>query len=290
MTILNNCPTCGGRQFAPFISCKDFTVSSEVFTIVRCIDCGLKFTNPRPEDSILGNYYKSEDYISHSNTKRGLIANLYHLVRSYTLSRKEKLLRRYVSRGTLLDYGCGTGMFLKFCVSKGWEATGLEPDPGARKLASENGSSVVSVKEELPPIKYDAICLWHVLEHVSDLDGTVSFLKQRLSRDGVMVIALPNANSFDAAYYGEFWAAYDLPRHLYHFSPDTIKHFMGKHGFIHLDSRPMFFDAFYVSLLSEKYRSGKARLIPAFLTGLRSNLRARSAEEYSSVTYIFKLA
>lgn len=287
-----NCPVCGSTSLIPFLTCKDYTVSREDFNLVSCNDCTFKFTNPIPYPEDLGKYYKSEDYISHSNTNKGLVSKVYKLVRNYTLKGKLNLVQNYVSRGTILDYGCGTGMFLKVCQDNGWKAFGMEPDDGARKLGTEMGLNVFSDKERLKTYTnnqtFDIITLWHVLEHVTDLDETLTFFKDKLNKGGALIIAVPNYTSFDAQHYKEFWAAYDVPRHLYHFEIKTIQKLLSKHGFSLVGTEPMKFDSFYVSMLSEKYKTGKINYLKAFLIGLKSNLRAKEAKDYSSVIYIFK--
>jgi 2-polyprenyl-3-methyl-5-hydroxy-6-metoxy-1,4-benzoquinol methylase len=294
MTILNNCPCCNSTQFEPFIKCKDYTVSGELFTIVNCRDCNFKFTNPRPENSVLGNYYKSEDYISHSNTSKGIISKLYHLIRNYTLKGKIKLVSKHVSRGTILDYGCGTGMFLNVCKESGWEAYGMEPDSGARKIAAEMGLKTfqdkTSLKQELGQKKLNAITLWHVLEHVTDPEETLGFFREQLDANGVLIIAVPNYTSQDAKHYKEFWAAYDVPRHLYHFEINTVTKMLQPYGFKLVGTKAMKFDSFYVSMLSEKYKTGSIKYLSAFIQGLKSNLKANQAKDYSSVIYVFKKA
>jgi len=292
MLNITSCPVCAGSNFKPFISCKDYTVSGQTFNIVECSACRFKFTNPVPEPETMGDYYKSENYISHSNTKKGLVSRLYHIVRNYTLGQKLKLVEAHVSRGTLLDYGCGTGMFLNAAAADGWKAFGIEPDAGARKLAQEGGNSIAATLKDFsaqnPSFRANAITLWHVLEHVPDLSKTISFLKAALDPGGVLIIAVPNLNSNDAAYYGEHWAAYDVPRHLYHFNKGSLEDLLNRNGFALTETRPMKFDSFYVSMLSEKYRHGKINYVRAFLRGLISNLSASSAHDYSSVIYIFK--
>lgn len=287
-----NCPVCKNQSFSKFLSCKDYTVSQKEFNIVSCNSCGFKFTNPIPEIADLGNYYKSEDYISHSNTKKGIISRLYHLVRNYTLRQKLALVSKHVSRGTILDYGCGTGMFLKTCQESGWSVFGMEPDSDARKIAAQVNVKPSVDKTELAQTlgknKLDAITLWHVLEHVTDLDETLSFFKKNLADEGVLIIAVPNHKSNDAKHYNEFWAAYDVPRHLYHFEPKTIGQLLAGYGFELNETLPMRFDSFYVSMLSEKYKTGSIRYVSAFLRGLISNLSAKNAGDYSSVIYVFK--
>ena len=292
MINISSCPVCASTHFTPTLSCNDYTVSGENFQILVCNTCELEFTSPRPEDSLLGNYYKSEDYISHSNTKKGFISKLYHIVRNHTLSSKLKLVSKYVSRGTILDYGCGTGMFLDVCKEAGWKTYGCEPDSDASLIASSFGLTVFfskdDIKTKLGGQKFDVITMWHVLEHVVDLNETLSFFKDHLTENGVLVIAVPNHRSFDALYYKEHWAAYDLPRHLYHFHRDTMQRLLSRFDFSLLKVLPMKFDAFYVSMLSEKYKTGSVNYFRAFAIGLRSNLLAKEAKDYSSVIYVFK--
>ncbi len=293
MKTISQCIVCGSTQYSPFLTCKDYTVSKENFTIVSCNDCGFKFTNPRPEDSVLGNYYKAEEYISHTNTKKGLVNKLYHLVRSRTLKKKLNLVRSYVSRGTILDYGCGTGMFLNVCKNAGWESYGMEPDDEARKIASAANLNLFSDKSRINTYitdkKFNVITLWHVLEHVTDMDETLSFFKNRLDKNGVLIIAVPNHVSFDAKHYGEYWAAYDVPRHLHHFEKKTIQQLVENKGFRLRETLPMKFDSYYVSLLSEKYKTERTNLFKAFLVGLRSNISANN-DKYSSSIYVFSHA
>lgn len=292
MLTIEKCLVCGSNQFEPFLQCKDYTVSQEKFQIVSCKSCGFKFTNPRPEDSVIGDYYKAESYVSHTNTKRGLINKLYHGVRSYTLRKKVAMINSYVSRGTILDYGCGTGMFLKVCKHNGWNTVGMEPDDSARKIAAEQGLNVFSDKARIQAYISDklfsAITLWHVLEHVTDMPETLSLFKAKLQKDGVLIIAVPNHVSYDAKQYGEFWAAYDVPRHIHHFDVKSISTLLSNYGFKLVETKGMKFDSFYVSMLSEKYKTGSMNLASAFLTGLRSNLKAKDSTQYSSTIYVFK--
>jgi SAM-dependent methyltransferase len=287
---ITNCPVCKGTDFAPFLTCKDYTVSQESFNIVSCKACNFKFTNPRPTDSEIGKYYKSEDYVSHSDTKKGLINRLYHMVRTRTLKQKLGLISSYVSRGTILDYGCGTGMFLKTCADAGWKSFGFEPDSDARKVAEGKGLTVANSKETLSSNKYDIISLWHVLEHVTDLDPTLEFFSKTITDNGRLIIAVPNYTSADAKHYKEFWAGYDVPRHIYHFEINTLKKLLGNYGFSLEETKPMKFDSYYVSMLSEKYKTGSMNYFTAFLNGLKSNLAAKDSSQYSSVIYIFKKA
>jgi 2-polyprenyl-3-methyl-5-hydroxy-6-metoxy-1,4-benzoquinol methylase len=192
----------------------------------------------------------------------------------------------------MLDYGCGTGMFLNVCKNDGWETYGMEPDDNARKMSIEKGLDVFSDKEKvsdrIADKKFNAITLWHVLEHVTDMEATLSFFKSKLNDDGVLIIAVPNHVSYDAQYYKEFWAAYDVPRHLHHFDINSMTSLVEKAGFKFKESKPMKFDSFYVSMLSEKYKTGSVNLVKAFLVGLTSNFKAKDTHSYSSTIYIFK--
>jgi len=292
MLTLNNCLICGSKEFEPFLVCKDYTFSKENFNIQKCKLCDFKFTNPRPDDSNIGTYYKSEEYISHTNTKKGIINRMYHYVRSYTLLKKIQLISSYVSRGTILDYGCGTGMFLSACEQDGWNTIGMEPDDQARKLAKTQNIQVFTdkkqLKENIKDSSLQVITLWHVLEHVTDLDDTLTFFKSALNKNGVLIIAVPNPASYDAKYYKEYWAAYDVPRHLYHFEENTVKRLLSNYKFQLIETKPMKFDSFYVSMLSEKYKTGSVNLVKAFWIGLLSNLKARNSSSYSSTIYVFK--
>jgi 2-polyprenyl-3-methyl-5-hydroxy-6-metoxy-1,4-benzoquinol methylase len=292
MLTIEKCLVCGSNQFEPFLVCKDYTVSKENFNIVSCKSCDFKFTNPRPEDSVLGDYYKAESYVSHTNSKKGIVNKLYHIVRNHTLKKKIQLISSYVSRGTILDYGCGTGMFLSACKYAGWETIGMEPDDNARKMGLEKELNVFSDKDKVNThvanTQFDAITLWHVLEHVTDMSETLSFFNARLKKNGVLIIAVPNHVSYDAQVYKEYWAAYDVPRHLHHFDLKSMKTLVEKAGFELIETKAMKFDSFYVSMLSEKYKTGTVNLFRAFMTGLKSNLKAKDSHSYSSTIYVFK--
>ncbi len=292
MLSIDKCLVCGSNQFEPFLVCKDYTVSQEKFSIVACKSCGFKFTNPRPDNAVLGNYYKAESYVSHTNSKKGIINKMYHMVRSHTLKTKIKLISSFVPRGTILDYGCGTGMFLSECKRSGWETFGMEPDDNARQIASEQNLNLFSDKSTLQlhiaEKEFDVITLWHVLEHVTDMFDTLAFLKHKLKPQGVLIIAVPNHKSYDAEYYNEYWAAYDVPRHLHHFELKTMKALLDNSGFQLVETKPMKFDSYYVSMLSEKYKTGKVNLAQAFKIGMRSNMKAKNSSSYSSTIYIFR--
>lgn len=293
LKVYEECPICGSQQNKTALSCSDHTVSQEEFKISECSNCGFWFTNPIPDEEIIGDYYQSEDYISHSNTSKDLISKVYKAVRGYTIQKKLKLVKSYTESGKLLDIGCGTGEFLSACKEGGFDCLGIEPDNGARSMAIKNHGLEVKEEKALSKIKEDSIdvvTMWHVLEHVYHLQERISTIKNILSSNGTVIIAVPNRASFDAKYYKENWAAYDLPRHLYHFRKEDVQTLFSQNGFKLVKTLPMVFDSFYVSLLSEKYRSTSLQLIRAFCIGLISNLRAKFTKSgsFSSQIYILK--
>lgn len=289
METLLNCPVCQAGSFLPVLSCKDHFLSSEVFEIVQCSNCGLRFTNPRPVPADLGKYYQSPDYISHSNSKKGLFHSIYQLIRKYTLSRKYRLIGQHAKGKHILDIGCATGEFLNFMKSKGWVTRGIEPDEAARKQAILRYDLSVGDENHLKELGndlFDVITLWHVLEHVSDLQQRMTDLYRLLKPGGLLVIAVPNPESGDAVKYGSFWAGYDVPRHLYHFTQGSMTFLLDRFSFTLEKILPMKWDSFYVSLLSEKYRHGKMKWFPGIWNGYCSNRAALKNSEYSSLIYL----
>jgi 2-polyprenyl-3-methyl-5-hydroxy-6-metoxy-1,4-benzoquinol methylase len=292
MESLSSCLVCGSTKSNPFIFAVDYTVSRETFQIVSCNGCGFKYTNPRPGITEIGKYYESKDYISHSNSTDGLINKLYQAVRKITLKRKVALINKYCQGAkTVLDIGCGTGDFLKSCKKDGWMVTGIEPNATARNQATTHFNLPVFDEVHLLNIetKFNVITLWHVLEHIHPLNERIEKLSQLLEPNGTLIIAVPNCDSEDARHYKQFWAAYDLPRHLYHFTPDSFKNLMKKHQLKVENMLGMPFDSFYVSLLSEKNQGKTMALAFAGIFGLLSNMRAiRNVQKFSSIIYIVK--
>lgn len=290
----NHCPACNAEHIHPALSAIDYTVSKQPFAIWHCDKCSFRFTQDIPDINEIGPFYQSNSYVSHSDTKEGLINKLYHLVRKYTLGSKSRLIHRVtgLAAGALLDIGAGTGAFANAMQTKGWKVTGLEPDASARMQAEKNYSinlSIPSSIDQLENNSFNAITLWHVLEHVHDLSGYWQQFSRLIAKDGKLVIAVPNYTSSDAEHYGAYWAAYDVPRHLYHFSPKAMEQLALKNGFRLVKLQPMWFDSFYVSMLSETYQNGKPHLITACWQGLKSNLNALfNNRKCSSVIYVFE--
>ncbi|MEP7377778.1 MAG: class I SAM-dependent methyltransferase [Chitinophagaceae bacterium] len=286
------CPVCNSAAIKNALQVKDYTVGAELFTIAECSSCSFRFTQDVPDAGSIGPYYKSEDYISHTNTATGLINRLYHFVRNRTIVQKRRLIEKSagIKAGELLDIGSGTGTFLQEMKQHGWETTGLEPDTDARTVAKKlYDIDLVDTAQlyQFPADHFDAITLWHVLEHVHDLPGYVQQIKTILHPKGKLFIAVPNYTALDAVVYKEYWAAYDVPRHLYHFSPRSMELLMEKHGLKVLQYKPMWYDSFYVSLLSSKYKNGKTNWLAAVWIGLRSNLAAiGDKKKCSSVIYV----
>lgn len=290
METLIECPVCGSNEFQTILSCTDFLVSQKQFSIQKCRNCDFELTNPRPDAASIGAYYQSEQYISHSDTKQGLMSQLYHAVRNVTLKQKVKLIDSLKSdRGWLLDIGCGSGYFLAAAHENGWQIQGVEPNENARTATQKlTGAYVSESVEALPDSRsYDVITMWHVLEHVHELSKTMQWLNDHCRKNGYLIIAVPNHRSWDADRYKHLWAAYDVPRHLYHFSQDSMQRLLDAYGFRLIGQKPMLFDAFYVNLLSTRYRDGQPAYIESFLNGVRSNWSAyRNGGDYSSLIYI----
>lgn len=285
---LVSCPSCGSEKFKNYMVCHDYTVTNEPFVLTACESCNLIFTNPRPSKEHISKYYESTDYISHSNKTSSLTDVLYKLVRSYSLRKKVQLINKFSTNRSLLDYGCGTGHFLLAAKKKGWTITGIEPNNQARNAAElKLDLQILSdLQNSDNKEEYDVITLWHVLEHVHDLKETVNILKNKLSKTGKLIIAVPNPNSYDAQFYQEYWAAYDVPRHLYHFTQISMSNFLKMEGLQIDNTLPMKFDSFYVSLLSERYKNKSSNYIKSIINGYKSNSYAKKTGEYSSLIYI----
>jgi len=272
-----------------YLRTKDYSVSKEEFELFYDDDLEMLVTQPIPNN--LDDYYKSDDYISHTDSRKSLMDKIYHTVKRVSILSKLQMIERFGRKNKrLLDVGAGTGDFLLSAKKRGWEIMGVEPNHDARMRSREKKIELLSAMEVLPGEKFQVITLWHVLEHLPDLENQVLKLVWHLEENGTMVIAVPNFNSFDAKHYQEFWAAYDVPRHLWHFSKSSIEKLFLKHGLKIVKTKPLIFDSFYVSLLSEKYKTGQQNFLKAFWIGLRSNINAWRTKEYSSLIYILQRA
>ena len=283
-----------------YLTVKDHSVSGETFQLLYNEELDMLETFPQPTEDKLSEYYKTEDYISHTDTQRNLFEKVYHWVRDVSLDRKLKLINSFpvqqvrdknFKERKLLDIGCGTGDFLKKAKDNDWIVSGIEPNEKARKIANSKTNNSVLKTEHLLKFEtnsFDVITLWHVFEHLPNIEEYIQIIRKLLKDTGVLIIAVPNYKSYDAKFYKSFWAAYDPPRHLWHFSRTSISSLLEKFNFRLEKMLPMKFDAFYVSLLSEKYKTGWMNIFRAFLIGLTSNLKAMSSKEHSSIIYILK--
>ena len=290
----SQCPCCSGAAIQKVLECRDHTVSGEIFEIWQCRDCELRFTQNVPMQELIGKYYQSDAYISHTDTEKGLVNKLYKIARNYTLSWKVNLVTANTGKlkGDLLDIGAGTGAFINQAVNKNWHSVGLEPDEGARNICLDKYNILLESPEkltDLPSGNFDVITMWHVLEHVHELHEYLDHVKRLLKKDGVALIALPNYTSDDSARYKQWWAAYDVPRHLYHFAPASMQKLAGMHMLRVEKIKPMWLDAFYISILSEKYKNGRTNLPAAVWSGVKSNWSARlNTAKCSSLVYILR--
>ncbi len=288
------CPVCGSQSIYNVLTVKDHSVSQETFPVWQCDNCQARFTQDIPDEASIDRYYQSEEYISHSNTSNGVVNQIYQQVRRYTLGQKKRKLELLTksSTGNLLDIGCGTGELAGLMARSGWRVVGLEPSRAARRQALEQQRIEAYSSEklfELPDNDFDVVTLWHTLEHVHQLHDYLSHIKRVLKPGGYVVIAVPNYQSPDGQNYGADWAAYDVPRHLYHFSPKSMEMLLGKHGYTLEHKLNMDFDAFYVSMLSEKYRGNGPELITGGVQGLKSYFKTWDDPDHcSSVMYIAK--
>lgn len=293
---MNNlkCPVCEGNQFQERYTVKDYFLSQKEFSIAACTNCGMLITLDAPRGDEMTGYYKSEDYISHSDTREGLINRIYHLVRQIMLDKKLSIIKKASgkTKGNILDIGTGTGYFLNFMKEKGWKVTGTEKSEGARNFALKRWNLDILPDEELFSFRhgsFDVITLWHVLEHLPDLHSHFRIFSSLLSEDGSLLVALPNAESYDAKHYGKYWAALDVPRHLWHFSPRQIREFGHKEGFTLENVHRMPFDAFYISIMSEKYKQSGFPFLKGIFIGKISWLASLfNKNNCSSLVYVFR--
>jgi len=291
---INTCPLCGGTHLVKKMTCTDFYASGEQFDLLQCENCGFQFTQGFPVEKEIGKYYETPDYISHSDTKKGMMNELYHLVRSRMLQKKAQLINNITGKtsGKILDIGTGTGYFSHTMQQKGWQVEAIEKSEQARSFAKKNFNLDIKDDSGLNDFSsgsFDVITLWHVMEHLEHLNETWERLHELLKDDGCLVVAVPNCSSYDAQKYKEFWAAYDVPRHLWHFTPDSIKKFGEKHNFTLVNHLPMPFDAFYVSILSEKYKESKSSLVKGMFAGTLAWFSSLSnKEKSSSIIYVFR--
>ena len=298
MEQLEQCPCCQSKQIKSGDTISDFFLTNESFRLSKCLNCSFEFTHPRPSIKEIGRYYQSENYISHHSTNTSLFHQLYRLIRNYMFGKKMRYIRTYFKKQyneiSLMDYGAASGDFLAYCKTQHFKTlAGIEQDASCRKAAADiHGIPLKSPEalEALPQNSFDVITLWHVLEHIHNVDEVIALFHKLLDENGILVIAVPNINSLDRKIYGKYWAAYDVPRHLYHFNASTISILLQRLGFTLVGKHALPFDAYYISLHSEWLKKSNALMafLRAIKNGFRSNFSAQKTGDYSSLVYVFK--
>lgn len=284
----NNCQICNSSELVNQLTTQDFFGKQESFNLIKCETCDTLYTSPFPNENESITYYKSNSYVSHGDKKGLIFDNVYSIAKWLNIHNKYKLLFRHIRSKSHLDIGSGTGDFLKYLKGRGIDTTGIEIDKQARNVSLDKGLKIKSTLNDVEEDTFDSISMIHVLEHVHDLRGYLKFIEQRLNEKGILFLALPNYLSHDARHYKDHWAGYDVPRHLYHFSPKSILEISKSFGLKLVASYPMKFDSYYASLLSHKYRTGKTNYLKAFIQGYRSNMKARKSGNFSSLIYILQ--
>ena len=291
METIHKCPICSYEKSKLYLYLKDWCLSQENFQIEQCENCGFLFTNPMPSLKDLGEYYRNKEYLLHSKNRNGIVNGLYKFVKAYMIKQKHQIIKIYKSGKTILDIGAGTGEFLNFFKHCKWDVKGIEQGEDARNFSvNQYGIKVKNEDflQELPEEYFDVITMWHSLERVRNLNEGMQEIYRLLKSNGIVIIGASNPEAFDAEIYNEYWAAYDVPRHLYHFRQKDIRNLIQKHNFRVKDVYPMKFDAFYVSMLSEKYKYGKVNYWNAFRNGIKSNIKAGDNTNYSSIIYVIE--
>jgi 2-polyprenyl-3-methyl-5-hydroxy-6-metoxy-1,4-benzoquinol methylase len=296
MEKLAKCLICGSDNLNKELSCKDYVASGEMFDLYRCGQCSFLFTNPRPDNNEIGRYYQSERYVSHAGDKQGFsfIYRVYDVVRDFSIKSKLSLIKKYHSSGKLMDLGCGLGYFLNGVhLDKTFDATGVDISEDAISYVKNRFGLEVYKEQDLDDFKsnsFDIVTQWHVLEHVHLLNERMAQLKRILSKDGTLFIAVPNSDSWDAKHYKAFWDGYDVPRHLYHFNQHSFGLLMEKHGFRVVETKPMLFDAPYISMRSEVHKGNNLEFVRGGIKGFLSTLFALKNKDYSSLLFVIKHA
>jgi 2-polyprenyl-3-methyl-5-hydroxy-6-metoxy-1,4-benzoquinol methylase len=287
--ISRKCQLCGSNEHDHYLRSADYFFTKEEFDIVKCKECGFLYTDPIPNENLIGSYYESSNYLSHQAENKNLTAWIYRTIRNINVKKKFSLVQKFKPDGNVLEIGTGTGELLNYFQQKGWKTIGIEPNENACEYARSTYGLDISDENRLNELKlksFDVIMLWHVLEHVYDLRTRMKQIKNLLKETGFIFIAVPNINSPDFKKYGKYWAGLDLPRHLYHFNENSIRKLLQNHALKLISSYPMKFDAFYVSLLGERYLGNSAPYFRAFFNGYNANLKAKKENNYSSMIFV----
>ena len=285
------CAVCGSDSFNHYLETEDYFFTKEKFNLSKCKSCGFVFTNPLPLVSEIGKYYETEKYFSHNTENKGIFSRIYSQVRNLNLKNKYNIIEKYKLSGRLLDIGCGTGEFLNFGLRKSWKVKGIEPNANAREFATTNYGIEIGDENDLNEMDgslFDVVTMWHVLEHVYNLNERMLTISKILKNDGIAIIALPMIDSPDSIKFGKYWAGLDVPRHLHHFSSASFEKLATKNNFKVIDKYPMIFDSFYVSWLSRQAKGNSFAFLRGVIDGLISNIRAKSNSNYSSMIFVIK--
>ncbi len=263
---------------------KDYLVTGESFKVYLDENKIIGKTFPAPKKSEMFKYYDSNQYLPHSYNNKNLITILYSVVKRQMHRKKLEWMSRQLNHNSsVLDYGCGTGDFVNYLRSKSVMAYGYDPNI----KFNLDSPDYLTNNFDWGVNKYDIIFLWHVLEHTHDPFVLLQSLKKLLKKNGKIFIAIPNFKSFDSTYYRKYWAGYDLPRHLWHFSRKSIYQIAEQNNFkIHTEKR-LYLDAIYVSFLSEKYKSSRFPYLQGLIIGFISIFRSFFTKESSSFLFVF---
>lgn len=266
---------------------RDHFVSGESFDLLWSDRKGVLKTDPVPHR--LEDYYAGPEYASHEEGGSGWKGRMYRGVRHFQHGLKYAWVKRLSPKpGIALDVGTGTGEWPDYLSKRGWAVRATEPSAKGRSRATAKGVQITQDFMSLEGEAFDLITLWHVMEHIGSLDKALAQINRLCSPNGYVIVAVPNFLSWDAGHYGVFWAAWDVPRHIWHFSRAGLIALYEEHGFSLVRTYPLWADAFYVSLLSEGYKRGRASVVRALWSGLRSNMRSLLDSEPSSRVYVFQ--
>lgn len=261
----------------------DYFLSKEKFFVQKTSTPGVLETSPKPKS--IKKYYASSKYLSH-NKEKTLFAWVYFFFKKISIASKVRTIKSFKKNFiSLLDYGAGDGFFVHSLRQKKIDAVGYDPFFKYNEKGMYNDPNFFK-KNNLN--KFDIITMWHSLEHTQSYSQALENAKSMLSDKGVLIVACPNYKSFDSEYYKRYWAGYDVPRHLWHFSPKGMRVVFSSLGFELLKTKGMFWDPFYVSMVSEKYKSSKLWFIKGFFVGLASCLASIFNKNPSSVVYVAK--
>ena len=272
------------EQKETHIEVVDHFLTKETFTIKKTLIKGLLKTHPAPSKNKIQLYYRSDKYISHNSTTPGVFFFIYRVIRSFNFWFKYKFVGKKELFSKTLDFGSGDQYFMEQLQRRNHNVFGI--DPLKSNISKQVYGSVFD--ESLDSKNFSCITAWHSLEHVHDLENTITRFHKILDDNGTVIVAVPNYRSFDARLYKSFWAAYDVPRHLWHFDKKSIKKVFSNNGFSFIKSAPLLFDSYYVSLLSERYKKSIFRVFNSIVVGTVSNIIGFFTKEYSSNIFVFK--